>query len=142
MDRRRLLLILVPLALALLWLVPGVLAFSLGWMHLPQIQPPGQPAAPDTTSPEAWTLLAVFYLAWTLALVVLLVWAYDRLDYHWQYHERKPRPTKKTRRRTIASLRAVNADDQARLEAMRRRAERDVRRHEQAAAPPDGKGGT
>jgi hypothetical protein len=140
MDRRRLLIYLVPIGLALLWLVPAVLTFALGWLTFPRIQPPGHPPAPDTTTLEAWTLLAVFYLVWTLALVVLFVWAYDRLDFHWQYHERTPRPTKKGRRRTAASLRAVNAEQQAQVQAMRRRAERDARRREAGAPPGTGRG--
>jgi hypothetical protein len=114
MDRRRLLIILVPVGLMVLALVPAAVTFGLGWLRLPSIQPPGASPARDTTSLEAWTLFAVFYLVWMVALMVLFVWAYDRLDYHWQYHQRPPRPPKKQRRRLAAGLGFLAGQEKAR----------------------------
>lgn len=120
MDRRRLLIILVPAGLIVLALVPAALAFGLGWLRLPPIQPPGGTPAPDTTPPEAWALLAIFYLFWMVGLVVLLVWSYDRLDYHWQYHERPQRPPRKQRRRLAAGMEFLAGQEEARAKAARR----------------------
>jgi len=120
MDRRRLLIILVPLGLIVLTLVPATVTFGLGWLRLPAIQPPGASPARDTTSLEAWTLFAVFYLFWTVALMVLFIWSYDRLDYHWQYHERSPRPPKKQRRRLAAGVGFLAGQEQARTQAAKR----------------------
>ncbi len=139
MDRRRLLVTFVTLGLIALACVPAVIAFSLGWLQLPDVQPPGAPPAQDTTSPEAWTLFALFYLVWISALTVLLVWSYDRLGRHWQPHERIKRPDRKQRRRTRATMRAVGAEQQAALEAMRRREQREARRRrDREAAGNDG----
>ena len=114
MGRRRLLIILVPLGLIVLTLVPATVTFGLGWLRLPAIQPPGASPARDTTSLEAWTLFAVFYLVWMLALLVLFIWSYDRLDYHWQYHERPPRLPKKERRRLAAGMGLREGQEKAR----------------------------
>ena len=114
MDRRRLLIILVPVALIALTLVPAAVTFGLGWLRLPAIQPPGASPARDTTSLEAWTLFAVFYLFWVVALTVLFVWSSDRLDYHWQYHQRPPRREKKQRRRLGAGLSYLAGQEKAR----------------------------
>lgn len=114
MGRRRLLIILVPLGLIVLTLVPATVTFGLGWLRLPAIQPPGASPARDTTSLEAWTLFAVFYLVWMVALMVLFIWSHDRLDYHWQYHERPPRPPKKGRRRLAAGLGFLDGQEKAR----------------------------
>ena len=114
MDRRRLLIILVPVGLIVLALVPAIVTFGLGWLRLPSIQPPGASPARDTTSIEAWTLFAVFYLFWMIALMVLFVWSYDRLDYHWQYHQRSPRPPKKQRRRLAAGMDLLAGQEKAR----------------------------
>jgi len=114
MDRRRLLIILVPVGLIVLALVPAIVTFGLGWLRLPSIQPPGASPARDTTSIEAWTLFAVFYLFWMIALMVLFVWSYDRLDYHWQYHQRSPRPPKKQRRRLAAGMDLLAGREKAR----------------------------
>jgi hypothetical protein len=120
MDRRRLLIILVPVGLVVLALVPATLAFSLGWLRLPPVRPPGASPARDTTSLEAWTLLAIFYLFWMLALLVLLIWSYDRLDYHWHYHQRPPRPPKKQRRRMAAGMGFLAGQEEARAPAAKR----------------------
>ena len=120
MDRRRLLIILVPVGLIVLVLVPATVTFGLGWLRLPPIQPSGVSPARDTTSLEAWTLFAVFYLVWMFALVVLLIWSYDRLDYHWQYHERLPRPPKKQRRRLAASMGLLAGQEETRTQAAKR----------------------
>jgi len=114
MDRRRLLIILIPLGLIILALVPAMVTFGLGWLRLPPIQPPGATPARDTTTLEGWTLFAVFYLVWVIALTVLFVWSYDRLDYHWQYHQRSPRPPKKQRRRLAAGLGLLGSQEKAR----------------------------
>jgi hypothetical protein len=119
MDRRRLLLILATAGLVLLACAPAVVTFALGWLKLPHIQASGAAPARDTSSPEAWTLFAVFYLGWTIALVILLIWSYDRLDYHWRYHERSPRPTKKGRRRLAATMKMFEAEERAREAAKR-----------------------
>ena len=113
MDRRRLLIILVPVGLIVLSLVPATVTFGLGWLSLPSIQPPGASPARDTTSLEAWTLFAVFYLVWMVALMVLFIWSYDRLDYHWQYHERPPRREKKRRRRLSAGMQYLEGREKA-----------------------------
>ncbi len=140
MDRRRLALVGVTLGLLVLVLVPAVIAFSAGWLHLPHIEPPLHPAAPDRTPPEAWAAFAVFYLFWIVGASLLLVWCYDRLGYHWQPHERKPRLSRKERRKRAAVMGALTVEDQAvRDAALRRRRER-VRR-EQAAAEAARKSG-
>jgi len=114
MDRRRLLIILVPVAAIVLALVPATVTFGLGWLRLPPIRPPGASPARDTTSLEAWALFAVFYLVWMVALTVLFIWCYDRLDYHWQYHRRSPRPPKKRRRRLAAGMDLLSGQEKAR----------------------------
>jgi hypothetical protein len=128
MGRRTLPIALVTVGLLILAVVPAVVAFGLGWLQLPHIQPWGAPPAQDTTTPEAWALFALFYLAWMVALTVLLVWCFDRLGHKWQPYDRSRRPAKKDRRRTRATMRAVAAEQQATNEALRRRAERDARR--------------
>jgi hypothetical protein len=120
MDRRRLLIILVPLGLIVLALVPATVAFGLGWLRIPAIQPAGVGPARDTTSIEAWTLFAIFYLFWMLGLLVIFIWSYDHLDYHWQYHERSPRPPKKQRRRLAAGMGFLAGQELARTEAAKR----------------------
>jgi hypothetical protein len=151
MDRRRLALVGVTLGLVVLTLAPAVVAFSAGWLHLPRIEPPGHPAAPDRTPPEAWAAFAVFYLFWVVGASILLVWCYDRLGYHWQPVERKPRLTRKERRRRAAVMGALTVEDDVRVEAaLRRRHERDRRRSADAEVaakaraqgmPPAGPGG-
>jgi hypothetical protein len=135
MDRRRLALAGVTLGLIVLAVAPAVVAFSAGWLHLPHIEPPGHPAAPDRTPPEAWAAFALFYLVWIVGVCILLVWCYDRLGYHWQPHERKPRLSRKERRKRAAVMGALTVGDDARIEAaLRRRHERDARRSADAAA--------
>ena len=120
MDRRRLLIILVPVGIIALALIPALVTFWMGWLRLTAIQPPGARPAPDTTSLESWTLFAVFYLIWMLALLVLFIWSYDRLDYHWQYHQRSPRPPKKQRRRLAAGMGLLAGQEEARAQAAKR----------------------
>jgi len=135
MDRRRLALAGVTLGLVVLALLPAVVAFSAGWLHLPQIEPPGHPAAPDHTAPEAWAAFAVFYLFWIVGAAILLVWCYDRLGYHWQPVERKPRLSRRERRKRAAVMGALTMEDDVRVEAaLRRRHERDRRRSADAEA--------
>ncbi|HZL65540.1 MAG TPA: hypothetical protein VFD50_11445 [Thermoleophilia bacterium] len=135
MDRRRLALTGVTLGLVVLAVAPAVVAFWAGWLHLPHIEPPGHPAAPDRTAPEAWAAFAVFYLFWIVGVCILLVWCYDRLGYHWQPHERKPRLSRKERRKRAAVMGALTMDDDVRVEAaLRRRNERDRRRSAEAEA--------
>ena len=135
MDRRRLALTGVTLGLIVLAIAPAVVAFTAGWLHLPHIEPPGHPAAPDRTPPEAWAAFALFYLVWIVGVCILLVWCYDHLGYHWQPHERKPRLSRKERRKRAAVMGALTVGDDARVEAaMRRRRERERRRNAEAQA--------
>lgn len=127
MNRRTALITLVTAGLVTLACLPAVVAFGLGWLDLPHIQPWGEQPARDTTSPEAWTLFAVFYLAWMVGLVVLLIWSFDRIGHKWSYYESTPRP-KKDRRRARASMQAVNAEQQATIQAMRRREAKEAQR--------------
>jgi hypothetical protein len=138
MDRRRLLIILVPVGLILLALVPAVITFGLGWLRLPAIQPPGAAPARDTTSLESWALFAVFYLIWMMMLLVLFIWSYDRLDYHWQYHQRSPRPPKKQRRRTAAGMGFLAGQEEARAEAAKRPPRAPSSSRSSASGPPEG----
>jgi hypothetical protein len=135
MDRRRLALTGVTLGLVVLAAAPAVVAFSAGWLHLPHIEPFGHRAAPDATAPEAWAAFALFYMVWIVGLCVVLVWCYDRLGYHWQPHEKKPRLSRKARRKRAAVMGALSVEDDARVEAaLRRRHERERRRSADAAA--------
>jgi hypothetical protein len=138
MDRRRLLIIFVPVGLILLALVPAVVTFGLGWLRLPAIQPPGAVPARDTTSLESWALFAVFYFIWMMTLLVLFIWSYDRLDYHWQYHQRSPRPPKKQRRRMAAGMGFLAGQEEARAEAAKRPPRAPSSRGSSAARPPGG----
>lgn len=135
MDRRRLLITLVTIGLLALAVMPAVVVFGLGWLRLPHIQPIGGPPVEDTTTLEAWTVFALFYLVWMVALTVVLVWSFDHLGSSWRPPERSPRPTRKECRRARATLRAVAAEQQATLEALRRREESAARRR------PPGTGG-
>jgi len=128
MQRRTALIALVTAGLIVLVCLPAVVAFGLGWLHLPHIQPWGTPAARDTTSPEAWALFAVFYLLWMVGLTVLLIWSFDRIGHNWRYYESTPRPQKRSRRRTRATMRIMNAEQQATIQAMRRREQREAQR--------------
>ena len=128
MHRRTALIVLVTAGLIVLACLPAVVTFGLGWLQLPHIQPWAAPAAKDTTSPEAWTLFAVFYLGWMFGVVVLLVWSFDRIGHQWQPYDRAPRPQKRSRRRTRATMQAINAEQQATLQALRRREARDAQR--------------
>lgn len=128
MHRRTALIALVTAGLIVLACLPAVVVFGLGWLSLPQIQPWGAPPARDTTTLEAWALFAVFYLLWMIGLTALLVWSFDRIGHRWRPYDRSPRPARKTRRRARATMQAMNAEQQASLEAMRRREERAARR--------------
>jgi len=128
MHRRTALIALVTAGLIVLACLPAVVTFGLGWLQPPHIQPWGAPPAKDTTSLEAWTLFAVFYLAWMAGLTVLLVWSFDRIGHKWRYYESAPRPQKKQRRRARATMQAVNAERQATIQAMRRREQREAQR--------------
>ena len=128
-HRRTALIGLVTAALLVLAVAPAVVAFGLGWLRLPHIQPWGAPAAAnDTTSIGAWTLFAVFYLFWMLGLTVLMIWAFDHLGHYWRFYESTPRPRKKARRRTRATMRQIDAEQRATFEAMRRREQREAQR--------------
>jgi hypothetical protein len=128
MPRRTALIALVTAVLVVLACLPAVVTFGLGWLQLPHIQPWGAPPAKDTTTIEAWTLFAVFYLAWMAALAVLLVWSFDRIGHHWQPYDRSPGPEKKQRRRARATMQAMNAEEKATYQAMRRREAREAQR--------------
>jgi type VI protein secretion system component VasK len=141
MARRRLLIALVTVGLLVLAVLPAVVTFAVGWLQLPQIQPWGAPAADDPTRLEVWAAFAVFYLFWMLGLMVLLVWSFDRLGHHWHFHERPPRPAKKQRRRVRATMKALAAEEQAAVESLRRRDERDARRRDREARGRSGEGG-
>ena len=128
MHRRTALITLVTAGLIVLACLPAVVVFGLGWLQLPGIQPWGAPPARDTTSLEAWVLFAVFYLLWMFGLTVLLVWSFDRIGHNWRPYDRSPRPPKKTRRRARATMQAMNAEEQATYQAMRRREKREADR--------------
>lgn len=128
MRRRTVLIGLVTAGLIALALLPAAVAFGLGWLRLPHIQPWGAPPARDTTTLEQWTLFAVVYLAWMIGLTVLMVWAFDHLGHHWRYYESSPRRFKKTRRRARATMQQINAEQQATIQALRRREEREAQR--------------
>ena len=127
MHRRTALIALVTAGLIVLACVPAVVTFGLGWLRLPHLQPWGAPAARDTTTLEGWTLFALFYLGWMVALTVLLVWSFDRIGHKWRFYESTPRP-RKERRRARAGMQAVNAEQQATIQAMRRREAREAQR--------------
>jgi multidrug efflux pump subunit AcrB len=128
MHRRTALIVLVTAGVIVLACVPAVVTFGLGWLQPPHIQAWGEPAAKDTTSLEAWTLFAVFYLGWMFGLVVLLVWSFDRIGHQWHPYDRTPRPQKKARRRARATMQAMNAEQQATIQAMRRREAKEAQR--------------
>jgi hypothetical protein len=128
MHRRTALIWLVTAGLILLALLPAVVTFGLGWLRLPHIQPWGAPPAKDTTTLEEWTLFAVFYLFWMVGLTVLMIWAFDRIGHNWRPYESTPPAAKKSRRRARATMRHVGAEQQATMEALRRREEREARR--------------
>jgi hypothetical protein len=134
MPRRTALITLVTAGLVLLACLPAVVAFGLGWLQLPQFQSWGEPPAKDTTTLEAWTLFALFYLVWMGGLMVLLVWSFDRIGHHWQYHERPPGPQKKQRRRARATMQAMHAEEKATYQAMRRREQREAQRRREREA--------
>jgi hypothetical protein len=115
MDRTRLLTGLVTVAAVVLAAVPAVVVFGLGWLPLghPGV-PSGGQVPPDTTLPELWVLLALFYLAWMFGLMVLLIWTYDRLGRNWRSWDRAPRREKKRRRRLSAGLSYLAAQEKGR----------------------------
>ena len=105
MHRRTALIVLVTAGLIVLACLPAVVTFGLGWLQPPHIQPWGAPAAKDTTSLEAWTLFAVFYLAWMVGLVVLLVWSFDRIGHQWRALRSRAAAAEEERRRARATCR-------------------------------------
>jgi len=145
-HRRTALILLVTAGLVVLAFVPAVVVFGLGWLRLPHIQPWGAAPARDSTTLEQWTLFALFYLAWMVGLTVLMIWSFDHIGHRWRYYEGTPRARKKSRRRARATMRHVSAEQQATIQAMRRREEREARRRadrESAEARrrgPDGRG--
>jgi hypothetical protein len=147
-HRRTALVWLITAGLIVLACVPAVVVFGLGWLRPPHIQPWGAPPAKDTTTLEQWTLFAVFYLFWFAGLTVLMIWAFDRVGHRWRYYESTPRAKRKQRRRARATMRQIGAEQQATIEAMRRREEREARRRrdrerdEARRRGPDGRGGT
>ncbi len=128
MHRRTALIWLITAGLIVLACLPAFVTFGLGWLRLPHIQPWGAPPARDTTTLEAWTLFAVFYLFWMVGLVVLMVWAFDHVGHSWRYYESTPPAHKKSRRRARATARHMGAEQQATMQALRRREEREARR--------------
>jgi hypothetical protein len=127
MHRRTALIVLVTAGLIVLACLPAVVTFGLGWLPLPHFQQPGAPPVRDTTTLEAWTLFAVFYLVWMVGLTMLLVWSFERVGHQWHHYEGPPKPQKKVRRRARATMKAIDAEQQATIQAMRRREERDAR---------------
>jgi len=84
----------------------------------------------------------VLYLLWMAGLTVLLVLTFDRVGHTWQYHKSTSRPRKKQRRRTRAALRAVEAEQEATIAAMRLRESREAcRRRDREARETDDRGG-
>lgn len=137
MHRRTVLIALVTAGLIVLACVPAVVTFGLGWLRLGHIQPLGQAFSPEVSSPEAWTLFAVFYLGWMVALTVLLIWTFDRIGHKWHFPEKSARPHKKQLRRARATMRAMEAEQQATIEALRRREAREAQ-HRKANGAPHG----
>ena len=115
MDRTRLLTSLVTVAALVLAAAPAAIVFGLGWLTMghPSV-PSGGEVPPDTTSPEAWVLFALSYLAWMFALMVLLIWTYDRLGRNWRSWDRAPRREKKRRRRLSAGLSYLEGQEKTR----------------------------
>jgi len=115
MDRTRLLTSLVTVAAVALAALPAIVVFALGWLTLghPSV-PSGGEVPRDTTSPEAWVLFALFYLAWLFGLMVLLIWVYDRLGCNWRSWDRAPRREKKRRRRLSSGLKYLEGQEKAR----------------------------
>ena len=82
----------------------------------------GRAAGQDTTSLEAWTLFAVFYLAWMAGAHRCCSSGRSTASATTgSRYERSPRPQKKQRRRARATMQAVDAEEQATIQAMRRR---------------------
>ncbi len=52
-----------------------------------------------------------------VGLTVLLVWSFDRIGHQWRPYDRTPRPPKKQRRRARATMQAMNAEQQATIQA-------------------------
>ncbi len=119
-HRRTALIGLVTAGIVVLAVAPAAVAFGLGWVTLQ--------GGKHATSLDAWALFAIFYLFWMAGLMVLLVWTFDHIGYRWHAPERSVRPGTKERRRTRATMRAVDAEQRAALDVMRRREEREARR--------------
>jgi hypothetical protein len=127
-HRRTALIWMVSAGIVILALAPAVVVFGLGWLTLPSIQPWGEPPVKETTTLEQWALFAVFYLAWMTGLMVLMIWLFDRVGHHWRSYDRPPRRKKKSLWRARATMRHIDAEQRATVEAMRRREEREARR--------------
>jgi hypothetical protein len=127
-HRRTALIWLVSAGIVVLALAPAVVVFGLGWLTLPRIQAWGEPPAKDTTTLEQWALFAVFCLAWMVGLMVLMIWLFDRIGHRWRTYDRPPRRKKKSLRRARATMRHIDAEQRATVEAMRRRDAREARR--------------
>ena len=135
MDRLRLLRTAVTVAALVLAAVPAAVAFGLGWLSFghPDV-PTGGATPPDTTSPVAWTLFAVFYFFWLFGLMVLVIWSFDRIGHHWHAWDRAPRKEKRRRRRLnagmdfLAGQQKASVDAEAELARRRARLEENKRR--------------
>jgi hypothetical protein len=143
-HRRTALIWLVSAGVIVLALAPAVVVFGLGWLSAPHIRSWGEPPARDTTTLEQWVLFALFYLAWMVALMVLMIWLFDRIGHRWRSYDRSPRRKKKSERRARATMRHIDAEQRATMEAMRRREAREARsradheRDEARRRGPDG----
>ncbi len=101
---------LAGLAALALAMAPAVVAFGLGWMSL------GWSSGTesfgylvDENSIEAWTLLALAFLAWVPLVMAGLIVVLDRLGQHYTPLERTPRPKKSESRRRRAGMRVLAA---------------------------------
>lgn len=135
MTRRRLPIALATCGVILFWLLPLIVAVAGDRLPFRLVKPTlHHGAVVDVASPEVWTLIALGFLVWSVLTVVLLILAYDRLGYHWTYHERSPRPAKKRRRRLMAGMSFLEGQEDAR----RATAKRPPR---SSGSAPGGKGG-
>jgi hypothetical protein len=131
MDRTRILKALVTVAALVLAVVPAAVAFGFGWLSIghPDV-PGGGTVPPDTTSPDAWALFAVFYLGWMFALMVLTIWSFDRIGHHWRAWDREPRRQKRRRRRMTAGVDFLAGQEKAKVDAEAELARRRARLEE------------
>jgi hypothetical protein len=137
-KRRRILITLVTVLFFVLGVVPAVVVFSQDWLLLPHhAQLPGQPAQPSSTI-NAWTVFALFYVVWMAADFALLVIAYDRLGYKYMPPGTTVREPRARRRRRAVGMGFLEARERARTEGgvRPRRTSRTAQPDPMAGRPP------